>query len=185
MVTDDVLARWLAIHQDELRSGEKVIVRKADRADIPLIYEYLTKLSDEDRRNRYFTSLPLELLQAQQRLERIYDRTLDHVHHEAYVVVGSDGKILGVVHAWETDNPGEYEVSYSRRSDRAGCGIGRILMECIIAWAKAHPARRLVAETLRENGRMRGLFERNGFTAGRGDDPTTIAFVCDLGAITT
>ena len=95
MVTDDVLARWLAIHQDELRSGEKVIVRKAERADIPLIYEYLAGLSDEDRRNRYFTSLPLELLQAQQRLERIYDRTLDHIHHEAYVVVGADGKILG------------------------------------------------------------------------------------------
>lgn len=183
MVTEDVLERWLAIHHDELKSGEVVTVRKADRTDIPLIYEYLAGLSAEDRRNRYFTSLPLELLQDQKRLEKIYDRTLDHVHHEAYVVVGSDGKVLGVVHAWETEHPGEYEVSYSRRSDRAGCGIGRILMGIILAWAKSRPAKKLVAETLRENGRMRGLFEKNGFIARRSDDPSVIAFECDVAAM--
>lgn len=180
MVEEEVLARWLKLHHDQLKNGEQVVVRKADRRDIPKIYEYLSGLTDEDRRKRYFTSLPLEILQDPNRLKRIYDTTLDHEHHEAYVVVGADEKVLGVVHAWETNEPGIYEVSYSRRSDRAGCGIGRILMEIIIEWARAHPAERLVAETLRENSGMRRLFERYGFRTERSEDPSLIAFVCDL-----
>jgi RimJ/RimL family protein N-acetyltransferase len=107
-----------------------------------------------------------------QRLRRLYDETLDYRQHAAFIVE-LDGEIIGVAHAFRIGDDGTYEVSFSRRSDLRGQGIGRHLMQMLIDWGARAGAHGYYATTYRhENPRMRALFDRFGFVAKADpDDP--------------
>jgi L-amino acid N-acyltransferase YncA len=87
-------------------------------------------------------------LTSAERMHEWYDKSLDFKEHAAFVVV-SQGDIIGVVHAFQTGASNTYEVSFSRRSDLEGEGIGIHLMRILIDWASASGVESLHAITFR------------------------------------
>lgn len=161
----------------ELEDGRHAVVRPATRRDIDSIGEYIVRLSHDDRHTRYMGTLTADFLTSRERLQRLYDQTLDYHEHAAFIVE-LDDEIIGVAHAFRIDDQGSYEVSFSRRSDLRGQGIGRHLMQMLIAWGAGY-ATTFHATTFRsENPRMRALFDRFGFTA-RPDpgDPRAVLYM--------
>jgi acetyltransferase len=62
------------------------------------------------------------------------------------------------------------------RSDQKGKGLGRLLMERIIAYARTRGTHWIVGEALRENAAMIGLATAVGFTTTRTEDPGVVGF---------
>lgn len=163
-----------------LEDGRHALLRPATKDDIEAIGAYITRLSGDDRRTRYMGTVTVDYLTSQERLSRLYDDTLDYRQHAAFIVE-LDDEIIGVAHAFRMDDRGTYEVSFSRRSDLRGQGIGRHLMQMLIDWG-AMGAKTYYATTYRnENPRMRALFDRFGFAVKADpDDPQTVIYSASL-----
>lgn len=166
-----------------LQDGRHAMLRPATKDDIAAIGEYIVGLSNDDRRTRYMGTVTVSYLTSPQRLSRLYDDTLDYRQHAAFIVE-LDGEIIGVAHAFRIGESASYEISFSRRSDLRGQGIGRHLMKMLIDWGALF-AQDFYATTYRtENPRMRALFDRFGFTAkADADDPQAVTYtarVADL-----
>jgi acyl-CoA hydrolase/RimJ/RimL family protein N-acetyltransferase len=148
-----------------LTNDRHAILRPATRADIGAIAEYLTRLSGDDRRTRYMGTVSVDYLRSPERLGHLYDETLDYRQHAAFIVE-LDEEVIGVAHAHRMNEFGVYEISFSRRSDLRGMGIGRHLMQMLVDWGERVGASAFHATTYRtENPRMRALFDRWGFSA--------------------
>jgi 4-hydroxybutyrate CoA-transferase len=163
-----------------LQDGRHAVLRPATRDDIGAIGEYIVRLSNDDRRTRYMSTVTVAYLTSPERLSRLYDDTLDYRQHAAFIVE-LDDEIIGVVHAFRIGKSATYEVSFSRRSDLLGQGIGRHLMKMLIDWG-AMFAQDFYATTYRnENPRMRALFDRFGFVAKADpDDPQTVIYTASI-----
>jgi len=163
-----------------LQDGRHALLRPATQDDIEAIGAYITRLSGDDRRTRYMGTVTVDYLTSPERLSRLYSDTLDYRHHAAFIVE-LDDEIIGVAHAFRMDDAGTYEVSFSRRSDLRGQGIGRHLMQMLIDWG-ALGAKTYYATTYRnENPRMRALFDRFGFAVKADpDDPQTVIYSASL-----
>jgi acyl-CoA hydrolase/RimJ/RimL family protein N-acetyltransferase len=152
-----------------LEDGRHAVLRCATRDDIAAIGEYIVRLSNDDRRTRYMGTVTVAHLTSPERLARLYDDTLDYRQHAAFIAE-LDDEIIGVAHAFRIGDSGTYELSFSRRSDLRGQGIGRHLMQMLIDWGTMVGACDFYATTYRtENPRMRALFDRFAFVAQ--DDP--------------
>ncbi len=148
-----------------LRDGRHAVIRPATQRDIAAIGEYIVRLSNDDRHTRYMGTVSVSYLTSTERLSRLYRETLDYRQHAAFIVA-LDDEVIGVAHAYRMDESGTYEVSFSRRSDLRGQGIGRHLMQMLIDWGALVDAKVYYATTYRkENPRMRALFDRFGFVA--------------------
>ncbi|MCA9354349.1 MAG: GNAT family N-acetyltransferase [Candidatus Kaiserbacteria bacterium] len=156
-----------------LRNGDRVILRPATHEDVSMIKSYIPQLSAQDRETRYLsTGITIESLTDPERLKRLYDTTLDFIDHAAFVVEKED-EVLGVAHAYRTSD-GLYELSFSRRSDLAGQGIGSHLMCVLYDWARKCGVQTFRADVLSvANPRMISLFRLWKFSVDRNpDDPT-------------
>ena len=89
-----------------------------------------------------------------------------------------DGSIrtLGVVRAVADPDNETAEFAMAVRSDQKGKGLGRLLMERIIAYARSRGTHWIVGEALRENSAMIGLATAVGFTTARTEDPGVVGF---------
>jgi acyl-CoA hydrolase/RimJ/RimL family protein N-acetyltransferase len=163
-----------------LEDGRHALLRPATKIDIAAIGDYIGHLNHDDRHTRYMGTVTLAYLTSPERLSRLYDDTLDYRQHAAFIVE-LDEEIIGVAHAFRIDDQGTYEVSFSRRSDLHGQGIGRHLMQMLIDWGTM-VARTYYATTYRhENPRMRALFERFGFVAKPDpDDPQAVIYTASV-----
>jgi acyl-CoA hydrolase/RimJ/RimL family protein N-acetyltransferase len=164
----------------ELKDGRHAVLRPATKDDIAGIGGYIVRLSGDDRRTRYMGTITAEYLTSPERLSRLYDDTLDYRQHAAFILELED-EIIGVAHAFRIGDSGTYEVSFSRRSDLRGQGIGRHLMQMLIDWG-AVVANDYFATTYRsENPRMRALFDRFGFKAKADpDDPQVVIYTAAI-----
>ena len=164
-----------------LEDGRHALLRPATRDDIAAIGEYIFRLSHDDRRTRYMGTVTVDHLTSPARLQRLYDDTLDYRQHAAFIAE-LDGEIIGVAHAFRIGEHGTYEVSFSRRSDLRGQGIGRNLMQMLIDWGVRAGAHGYYATTYRhENPRMRALFDRFGFVAKADpDDPQVVIYTTSI-----
>ncbi len=160
-----------------LSGGEKAIVRPATALDIPDIKTYITQLSSEDRYTRYMGSVNVAVLVSDKRMEKWYDSSLDFGNHASFLMESEQGSIIGVVHAFQTDDE-SFEISFSRRSDQKGEGIGVHLMNILIDWADFEKVERLHAVTYRSNNpRMRSLFKKFGFVPFNDpDEPLNVKY---------
>ena len=168
-------------HLIELNDGRTAVVRPAGRHDITAIGEYITRLSNDDRHTRYMGTVSVSALTSSDRLAQLYHDTLDYLLHAAFIVVLED-EIVGVVHAFRVDETADYEISFSRRSDLHGQGIGSHLMEMLIDWGATVGAGTFCATTYRtKNPRMRALFDNFGFAAkANPDDMETVGYSARL-----
>jgi acetyltransferase len=92
---------------------------------------------------------------------------IDYDREMAFVAVGHDGggeeKILGVARACADPDNLTAEFAVLVRSDLKGQGLGRLLMEKLIAYCRGRCTRRLSGSVMSENMAMLGLVRALGF----------------------
>ena len=124
--------------------------------------EFLTHLDPEDIRMRVFYSR-----RTMERSELARLTQIDYTREMAFIAVapGPDGapQTLGVARALADPDNIAAEFGIIIRSELKGGGLGRMLMDKLIAYLRANGTRRLVATVLRENQRMLELARSLGF----------------------
>ncbi len=146
--------------------GRTLTIRPVRPEDEPQHLAFLERLTPEDIRLRVFYSrrtLPRSELA---RLVQIdYEREMAFVATAA----GEGGveETLGAARATCDPDNDSAEFGVVVRSDLKGQGLGRLLMQALIAHLRQRGTRRLVGEVLPENRGMRALCARLGFRERR------------------
>jgi acetyltransferase len=152
-------------HHDVLPDGTRVLMRPLRPEDAALYPDFVAHVTPEDSRLRFFT--PIRELSD----ERIAELTqLDSSRAMALIAIDEDsGAMLGVVrlHLDADAKDGEYAVIV--RSALKGHGLGWLLMQRIIEYARAIGLERIHGQVLAENTTMLRMCAELGFQIG--DDP--------------
>jgi acetyltransferase len=160
---------------DTTRVGERVLIRPVRPEDMELYRDFLGDVSAEDLRLRFFARVP-ELSAAE--IEKLTH--LDYRHEMAFVALDEDtGRILGLVRLKDELDEKTAEFAILVRSRVKGHGVGWLLMQRVIGYAREKGLRRVYGDVLVENTSMLQMCAELGFRAqDRGSDMTRV--VLDL-----
>jgi len=151
---------------ETLADGMSVLLRPLKPDDAALYPDFSTYLTPEDARLRFFHPITqLTPAMVRQFVDIDYDRAM------AFVAIGEDtGELLGVarLHCNQFHTHGEYAVIV--RSDHKRCGLGRLLMQHLIDWARATGLERVHGQVFGYNEPMLKMCEEFGFVVT--DDPS-------------
>jgi acetyltransferase len=151
-----------------LRDGTALLVRPVRPEDEPLYGPFFAKVTAEDLRLRFFAPIKAFTHAFIARFTQI-----DYARAMAFVAIErSSGQMLGVVrlHANADYDRGEYAILV--RSDLKGRGLGWLLMQLIIDYARAEGIRCVEGQILRENAAMLAICREFGFEIDSNtDDP--------------
>ncbi len=143
-------------------NGRTVELRPIRPEDEAGHVEFLTNLDPEDVRMRVFYSR-----RTMERSELARLTQIDYTREMAFIAVapGPDGapQTLGVARALADPDNTSAEFGIIVRSELKGSGLGRLLMDKLIAYLRASGTQQLVATVLRENERMLELSRELGF----------------------
>jgi acetyltransferase len=164
----------------EMFDGRKAHIRPIRPEDEPNHHIFVSKLTPEDIRFRFF-GLVGELPHTEMaRLTQIdYDREMAFV-----ATLGEEGSedTLGVVRT-VTDPDNEHaEFAVVVRSDLKRTGLGRKLMTKIIDYSRARGTAKVVGQVLTDNTRMLKFCEGLGFKRARYVEGDIVELVLDLRA---
>jgi acetyltransferase len=158
----DALVETIAWH------GETLVLRPVRPEDEPAHRRFVEQLSPDDLRFRFFNARR-EL--AHSELARLTQ--IDYAREMAFIAVrpGGDGgsETLAVARAAVDPDNLEAEFAIVVRSDLQGRGLGRLLMDKLIAYQAAQGTQRLVGLVLHDNAGMRVFMQRLGFEQHGGD----------------
>ena len=130
-------------------------------------------MTDEDLRLRFFA--PVRNL-SHAFIARFTQ--IDYARAMAFIALEpSSGKLLGVVrlHANATYESGEYAILV--RSDLKGRGLGWLLMQTIIEYARSEGLREIEGQVLRDNTTMIAMCRELGFSVRSDPDDASICVV--------
>jgi len=157
------LAHWE--RHDVLPDGTRVLVRPLKFEDAALYPDFAEDVTPDDARLRFFA--PISELSN----DRIHELThLDYERAMAFISIDeTTGKMLGVVrlHLDEDRAGGEYAVIV--RSRLKGHGLGWLLMQRMIDYARATGLKQVHGQVLTENSTMLRMCAELGFDIA--DDP--------------
>jgi GNAT superfamily N-acetyltransferase len=143
-----------------LPDGEAVLIRPIRPDDEPLYGPFVARVSAEDVRMRFFGPVK-EFNHAF--LERFTH--VDYEHAIAFIALDeASGAMLGVarLHA-HADRAWSGEYAIIVRSDLKGHGLGWLLMQQLIAFARAKGFRSIDGQVLHENKTMLDMCRQLGF----------------------
>ncbi|USV57516.1 bifunctional acetate--CoA ligase family protein/GNAT family N-acetyltransferase [Aeromonas encheleia] len=145
-----------------LKDQSHVLLRPIRPEDEPAHKQFVLKVSDEDRYKRFFADVGELGHEELARMTQIdYDREM------AFVAVGQDGafnqQILGVVRAISNPDLSDAEFAILIRSDLKGMGLGKLMMEKIVRYARERGIGQLSGMTMPSNRGMINLAKRLGF----------------------
>ncbi|MGL4354159.1 MAG: GNAT family N-acetyltransferase [Aeromonas popoffii] len=145
-----------------LKDLSHVLLRPIRPEDEPAHKQFVLKVSDEDRYKRFFADVGELGHEELARMTQIdYDREM------AFVAIGQDGafsqQILGVVRAISNPDQSDAEFAILVRSDLKGLGLGRLMMEKIVRYAKERGIGQLSGMTMPSNRGMINLAKHLGF----------------------
>lgn len=145
-----------------LKDKSHVLLRPIRPEDEPAHKQFVRQVSDEDRYKRFFADVGELGHEELARMTQIdYDREM------AFVAVGQDGlfnqQILGVVRAIASPDQSDAEFAILVRSDLKGLGLGKLMMEKIVRYAKDRGIGQLSGMTMPSNRGMINLAKRIGF----------------------
>ena len=153
------------VPHDLLPDGARVLIRPLKPEDAAYYPEFVANVAAEDARLRFFAAIR-ELSE-----ERIAELTrLDYTRAMAFIALDeAETRMLGVVrlHLDDDRQSGEYAVIV--RSALKGHGLGWLLMQRMIAYARAIGLERVHGQMLAENTTMLRMCEDLGFDVA--DDP--------------
>jgi len=142
-----------------LRDGTAVLVRPVRPEDEPLYPPFFAGVSPNDLRLRFFAPVKDFSHTFIARFTQI-----DYARAMAFIAIEqSSGAMLGVVrlHADANYETGEYAILV--RSDLKGRGLGWLLMQLIIEYARAEGLRSIGGQVLHDNTTMLGMCRELGF----------------------
>ncbi len=147
----------------KLRSGREVLLRPIRPEDEPAHYEFLSKLTPEDIRFRFF-GLVKELPHTEMaRLTQIdYDRQMAFIA-TAPRAGGGGNETLGVVRTATDPNNERTEFAIVVRSDLKDQKLGWKLLDKMIEYSRSRGTKQMVGQVLLDNRRMLQLAEHVGF----------------------
>src|SRR5262245_42923312 len=143
----------------ELRDGAKILVRPVRPEDEPLYGPFFAAVTQQDLRLRFFAPVKEFGHTFIARFTQI-----DYARAMAFIALEeSSGKMLGVVrlHADANYERGEYAILV--RSDLKGRGLGYMLMQMIIEYARAEGLKTIEGQVLAENTAMLAMCRELGF----------------------
>jgi acetyltransferase len=153
-----------------IETGERLFIRPVRPEDEALYPVFLSQVTAEDMRLRFFAPVKDFSHAFLARLTQ-----LDYARAIAFAAVNDLGEIAGVVrlHADPDHRVGEYAILL--RSDMKGKGLGKAMMQLIIDWARADGIEVVKGEVLRSNAAMLGMCRDLGFHVHASPDDESIA----------
>ncbi len=143
----------------EVRDGWRVYVRPIRPEDEPLIHDFLRHVTSHDLRLRFFAPMKEFTHEFIARLTQ-----LDYARAMAFVAFDErTNELVGVVRIYSDSiyETGEYAILL--RSDLKGRGLGWVLMQLIIEYAKSEGLKTISGEVLQENTAMLDMCRHLGF----------------------
>ncbi|MFO1256699.1 MAG: GNAT family N-acetyltransferase [Sphingomonadaceae bacterium] len=142
------------------RYGKTIAFRPSEAADEAALAEFFDRVSDEDRRFRFFT--PRKHLTHEQLVPLI---EVDHVRTESFLAFDADSGAV-VAHAMLAcdDQLDTGEIAVSVCSTWRRQGLGWAMLDVLAEAAKARGLRRVIAIEDRENHAAIELEREKGFT---------------------
>jgi RimJ/RimL family protein N-acetyltransferase len=142
-----------------LGDGGRIFVRPIRPDDELLIRDLLAHVSKEDLRLRFFNSIKEFSHQFIAKLTQ-----LDYARAMAFVAIDeASSEMLGVVWLYSDSKHETGEYAILLRSDLHGRGLGWVLMQLIIEYAKSEGLSRIYGEILQENSVMLKMCRELGF----------------------
>ncbi|PWU17139.1 MAG: hypothetical protein C5B49_09420 [Bdellovibrio sp.] len=146
----------------ELTDGRRYWVRPVRAEDEPALVQAFGDLSPDEIRQRFKVSSDVMSRQMTARFTQInYDREMALVVTE-YLTPGK-GEILGLASLAANPDGDKAEFAVIVREDFYRLGIGRILTEKLLAYAKGRGIKELAGEVLKDNTSMLNLCSDLGF----------------------
>jgi acetyltransferase len=137
-----------------------VSIRPIRPEDAAALLRFAEKLSPEDVRMRFFTAWRTLPAQQVARLTQIdYDRAMAFV-----MIEPTSGDIAGVARFFADPDNETAEFAVIVRTDLKGHGLGRILAQRLLDYARARGIKEIHGQVLRENTAMLGFCKELGFS---------------------
>lgn len=153
-----------------LRDGTNLLLRPIRPEDEALYGPFFANVTQEDLRLRFFAPIKTASHAFVARFTQI-----DYARAMAFVAIEqATGSLLGVVrlHSDANYEAGEYAILV--RSDLKGRGLGWVLMQLIIAYARSEGLKRIEGQVLSENRTMLAMCRELGFAiAADAEEPET------------
>ncbi len=155
-----------------LQTLGRVLLRPIRPEDEHLYHAFFSKVEPADSRLRFFR--PVRGL-SHEFLARLTQ--VDYAREIAFVALTETNELLGVARFAADPDYENAEFGVLVRSDLKGRGLGRALMQHLIAYARAEGLRELNGYVLAENTGMLNLAADLGFTSGWADDDPSLRHV--------
>jgi RimJ/RimL family protein N-acetyltransferase len=142
-----------------LRDGEKAFIRPLKPDDARLYPDYLTNITPEDLRLRFFAPI-------RQVRPELIDKLIhyDPQHAMAFIAISEEsGKMLGVVRLHDDASGNGSEFAILLRSKLKGHGLGWLLMKHMIDYARGKGLETVHGQVLTENSTMLMMCDELGF----------------------
>ncbi|HTH60714.1 MAG TPA: GNAT family N-acetyltransferase [Paraburkholderia sp.] len=156
-------------------AGQRVTIRPIRPEDEEQHRAFIDAMTPEDLRLRFFSAVrSFDHSQLARMTQIDYDREMALIA----TVTDENGKprTLGVVRAVADPDNETAEFAVTVLSTLKGRGLGRLLMERIIAYARSRGTHWLLGEALRENTGMIALARTSGFSVTPTEDPGVVGF---------
>jgi acetyltransferase len=153
--------------------GEKLLIRPIRPEDEPMLGQLLESLTADDSRMRFFVAMRRQTHSQLARFTQIdYDREM------SFVVIREDKKgkpqALGEARLIADADNRVADLAMVVSSSFKGKGLGGLLLQQLIDYAKGRGIATLRFETLPENKPMQKLGLKAGFSVIKGGDPGTL-----------
>ena len=148
-----------------LRTGETVLIRPLEVADAALYPDFLSDVTPEDLRLRFFAAM-------REVSPELIDKLIHYDPAVAMAFIAIDeqsGGMLGVVRLHDDDSGENGEFAILTRSHLKGHGLGWLMMKHMIAYAKGKGLKTVRGQVLGENVTMLQMCAELGFHST--DDP--------------
>lgn len=141
------------------RGGEHIVIRRAKPEDKARYLDFLRDVSAEDLRLRFFAHIR-ELSAAE--ADKLGH--LDYSHEMVFVALEEHtGEMLGLVRLKDELDEQTAEFAILVRTRLKGHGVGWLLMQRVIDYAKEKDLRRVYGDVLAENASMLQMTAELGF----------------------
>jgi len=159
--------------------GRKLMIRPIRPEDEPEHHAFISKLTPEDIRFRFFGLLAALPHTQMARLTQIdFDREM------AFILTGKTpeglSETLGVMRTITDPDNERCEFAIVIRSDMKGRGLGKTIFDKMIRYCRERGTRKMIGQILRDNKAMLGLAKRLGFKRQKTDDESIVEVVLDL-----
>jgi GNAT superfamily N-acetyltransferase len=135
-----------------LRNGLSVATRAVSSDDEQAIWEFLSELSIESRRLRFFTAA------ANLRAEARRGSAADDADHHGVLALAPGRGVIGHATYVRAGSSERAEVAVEVADDLHHLGLATLLMIRLARWAESHQITRFFAEVLPENRDMLAVF---------------------------